>query len=185
VKYLKPLLLILLILVADQILKIWVKNNMYYGQEIHVIGNWFLLHFTENNGIAFGIQFGGVSGKIALTIFRIIAAGAIFYLLLRTIRLNYPNGFNASMGMIFAGATGNIIDSIFYGKIFGYAPFFQGRVVDMFYFPIIQGHYPQWVPFIGGNYFIFFRPVFNLSDAFITIGVLSLLIFYTRWLKKL
>lgn len=157
---------------------------MYYGQELHIIGNWFLFHFTENNGIAFGIELGGTSGKFFLTFFRIFAAALILYFLLRTIRLNYPDGFNISLGMIFAGATGNIIDSVFYGKIFNYAPFFQGRVVDMFYFPIFRGHYPDWLPFMGGKDFIFFRPVFNLSDSFITIGVFLLLIFYNKWLKR-
>jgi len=157
---------------------------MYLGQEFHIAGNWFIIHFTENNGIAFGLEFGGVTGKIFLTFFRMAAAGLIIYFILRSIKLNYPGGFVLCLALIFSGAFGNIIDSIFYGIVFDYAPVFQGRVVDMFYFPIIKGYYPDWFPFFGGNYFVFFRPVFNISDASITTGVFSLFIFYSKWLKK-
>lgn len=183
-KYYKYFLLIILILLADQVFKIWIKTHMYLGEEIHISGNWFILHFTENNGIAFGLQFGGVIGKILLTLFRIVAASFILFFLIRTIKKEYPNGFNFCLSLIFAGAVGNIIDSIFYGLIFNYAPLFQGRVVDMLYFPIVSGHYPSWIPGLGGDYFIFFRPVFNLSDTSITIGVFSMLLFYSKWLKK-
>lgn len=157
---------------------------MYYGEEIHVFGNWFILHFTENNGIAFGMEFGGTTGKILLTIFRIIAASLIAWFMFRLIRQNYPAGLIISISFVFVGALGNIIDSVFYGIIFDYAPLLQGRVVDMLYFPIIRGYWPDWMPFFGGNYFIFFRPVFNLSDTAITTGVFSILLFYSKYLKN-
>ena len=184
-KYLKPAIVIVLVLIADQFFKIWIKTNMHLGQEIPVFGRWFILHFTENNGIAFGMEFGGVTGKYILTIFRIIAAALIAWFLYKIIKAGYPTGLNISIALVFAGAVGNITDSVFYGQIFDYAPLLQGRVVDMFYFPIIRGYWPDWMPFFGGNYFIFFRPVFNISDAAITTGVFSILLFYSKYLKNL
>lgn len=183
-KYIKPLLVIILVLAADQIFKIWIKTNMQLGEEIPVFGRWFILHFTENNGIAFGMEFGGVVGKYLLTIFRIIAASLIGYFLFRIIKAGYPTGLVLSVALVLVGAMGNIVDSIFYGLCFDYAPLLQGRVVDMLYFPILRGNYPDWLPFVGGKYFIFFRPVFNLSDTSITVGVFSILIFYSRYLKN-
>ncbi len=183
-KFLKPLIIIIFVLTADQIFKVWVKSNMQLGEEIHVIGNWFILHFTENNGFAFGFEFGGRVGKFILTSFRIVAVGFIAYFLWRMIKQNAPNGFTLSLSLIFVGAIGNIVDSVFYGVIFDYASLFHGRVVDMLYFPIIRGTFPDWFPAIGGNPFLFFRPVFNISDSAITIGVFIILIFYRGFLKK-
>jgi signal peptidase II len=153
-------------------------------RNITVFGNWFIIHFTENNGIAFGFEMPGKLGKPLLTFFRIIAAGLIAYYMYQVILKNFPKGFIISLCLIFVGAVGNIIDSVFYGKIFKYGALFHGRVVDMFYFPVINAHYPQWFPFIGGNELIFFRPVFNLSDTAITVGVFSILLFYSNILKK-
>jgi signal peptidase II len=183
-KFLFPLTLIVLILAADQFFKIWVKTHMYLGEEVSVCGNWFILHFTENNGIAFGYEMPGKSGKLFLTLFRVLAAGIIAYYLIKIIRDNLPMGFIISLCLIFVGAVGNIVDSIFYGLLFKYGKIFHGRVVDMLYFPVIKAHYPQWLPLWGGQELIFFRPVFNLSDTAITVGVFSILIFYSKLLKK-
>lgn len=203
----KPLFIILLVLILDQALKFYIKLSMTIGEEYAVLGNWFLIHFTENNGMAFGIQFAGEWGKLALSLFRILAVIAIgIYLYLLT-RKKSPFGPVFGISMIMAGALGNIVDSAFYGMIFsnstyhtvaallpeggGYASFLHGKVVDMFYFPIIvlqQNTAPAWIPdFIFGNdgYFIFFRPVFNIADAAITTGVLWLLLFERNFLKGL
>lgn len=168
--------------------------------EIAVLGDWFILHFTENEGMAFGMKFGGEFGKIILSIFRIIAVVAIGWYLVRLAKQEEPFGFILSISLIFAGALGNIIDSAFYGMIFsestfhevarmfpeegGYSSFLHGKVVDMFYFPLIKGYYPSWMPFWGGNEFIFFRPVFNIADSSITVGVTILIIFQKRFFKK-
>lgn len=168
--------------------------------EIAVFGDWFILHFTENEGMAFGMKFGGDFGKIILSIFRIIAVIAIGWYLTRISKRGEPFGFILSISLIFAGALGNIIDSAFYGMIFsdstfheiarafpeggGYSSFLHGKVVDMFYFPIIRGYYPGWFPFWGGNEFIFFRPVFNIADSSITVGVGILILFQKRFFKK-
>ena len=192
----------MLILIADQALKIWVKTHMLIGSrgEIAVLGNWFILHFTENEGMAFGMKFGGEFGKITLSIFRIIAVIAIGWYLGRMTRRKEPFGFILSISLILAGALGNIIDSAFYGMIFsestfhevarifppegGYSSFLHGKVVDMFYFPIVQGYYPDWFPFWGGSELIFFRPVFNIADSSITVGVTILILFQKRFFKK-
>jgi signal peptidase II len=183
-------MIILLILVADQTLKILVKTHMTLYQQIPVFGNWGILHFVENNGMAFGLSMPGSLGKILLTSFRIIAVVAIGFYLRYLIRSNAHTGLIISLSMVMAGALGNIIDSVFYGLIFsgstpvqaatlfpkggGYAPLMQGRVVDMFYFPIFKGSYPEW--FRGGSNFIFFRPVFNIADSSISVAVAIILI---------
>ncbi|PST84125.1 lipoprotein signal peptidase [Pedobacter yulinensis] len=182
--YTKPLILILLVLIADQAIKTWVKTTMFYGQEHKILGNWFILHFTENNGMAFGMEFGGEFGKLALSLFRIVAVAGIGYGLHYLIRHKYHRGLILNVALIFSGALGNIIDSVFYGKIYGYATLLHGRVVDMFYFPIIQGTFPAWVPIWGGEDFIFFRPVFNLADAAISVGVILILIFQKKYFKE-
>jgi signal peptidase II len=182
--YTKPLLVIFLVLLADQALKTWIKTNMYIGQEFKVIGNWFIIHFTENNGMAFGMEFGGEFGKLALSLFRIGAVAGIGYGLVHLIRHKYHRGLILNVALIFAGALGNIIDSVIYGKIYGYAALFHGRVVDMFYFPILEGIFPRWVPIWGGQDYIFFRPVFNVADAAISVGVIAILIFQKSYFKE-
>jgi signal peptidase II len=191
-KFALPLAIITIVIIADQILKIWIKTHMYIGQEFFVLGDWFRIHFTENEGMAFGMTLGGSYGKLLLSLFRIGAVGFIAYYLYTIVASNQSKGLAASISLILAGALGNIVDSVFYGVIFtdsamqvatfvpvgqGYASWFHGRVVDMFYFPIISGYLPQWVPFWGGEYFQFFRPVFNIADAAITTGVFLILIF--------
>jgi len=198
----KPLIIIFLIILVDQVLKIWIKTHMYIGEEYHVLGNWFLIHFTENYGMAFGIQIAGAFGKIFLSIFRILAVGAIGYYLFTLIAKKSNTGLIISISLIFAGALGNIIDSAFYGLIFnesgyyfnqvatlfpeggGYSSFLHGKVVDMFYFPIIKGHFPNWFPFGANETFIFFRPVFNIADSSITVGVFSLILLQKKIFKK-
>lgn len=192
---------ILFILIADQVLKIWVKTSMYYEQSIPMFGEWGKLHFIENNGMAFGLELGGTVGKYALSIFRILAIGGIIWYLTALIRRRMHTGLIICISLIVAGATGNLIDSMFYGLIFneshpyqmaelfpdggGYTGFLQGRVVDMFYFPIIRDYpMPDWVPFFGGEPFTFFRPVFNIADASITVGVIALIMFQGRFFKK-
>jgi signal peptidase II len=187
--YAKPIILIVLVLVADQLLKYWVKTHMLPGEERPLIGHWGILHFTENNGIAFGLELPGIWGKLLLTTFRIFAAGLIFYILMRLVRRHFSQGLIYAGALVFAGATGNIIDSIFYGVWFKdindyFGGFLQGRVVDMLYFPIIRTHLPDSIPFIGGD-FEFFRPVFNLADSSITVGILLIILFYRNSLKKL
>jgi len=196
----KSILLVVLVLLIDQILKIWIKTNMTIGEEFSVVGHWFLIHFVENNGMAFGFEFGGDYGKIFLSMFRILAVFGIGWYILKLVKKDISMGYIACVSLIFAGAIGNIIDSAFYGLIFndtygqvsslfpkggGYAPFLHGRVVDMFYFPLFSGVYPNWVPFVGGSDFQFFRPVFNVADSSISIGIFSILIFYRKQFNKL
>lgn len=182
--YTKPLIVIFLVLLADQLVKTWVKTHMYLGQEFHIIGKWFIIHFTENNGMAFGMEFGGEFGKLALSLFRIAAVAGIGYGLHYLIKHKYHRGLILNVALIFSGALGNIIDSVFYGKIYGYESWFHGRVVDMFYFPIAEGHFPTWLPVWGGEEFVFFRPVFNLADAAISVGVILILIFQKNYFKE-
>lgn len=177
-------LILLLVLSADQWLKHWVKTHMYLGQEINLIGDWFILHFTENNGMAFGLEAGGVSGKYFLTSFRIFAVFGIIWYLRILIKKQANRGLLLCVSLVLAGAIGNIIDSVFYGVWYeSINPdyyehrYFLGRVVDMFYCPIIEATWPQWMPVFGGREFIFFRPVFNIADASISIGVISILAF--------
>jgi signal peptidase II len=169
--------LVFFLLFLDQFLKIWVKTNMDIGDEI-VITNWFVLYFVENNGFAFGWEFFGSIGKVCLTIFRIIFSFLVFRWLVDLIKLKKNKWVVFFMSLIFAGAIGNIIDSVFYGVFFNYSPLFFGRVVDMFYFPIFDGHYPSWIPVLGGKYFVFFRYIFNIADACITVGAFGLLLNY-------
>jgi signal peptidase II len=195
----KSLLLIFSILLVDQILKIIIKTNMVIGEEIHVAGNWFLIHFLENNGMAFGMEWGGKAGKIALSVFRMLAIAGISWYLAGIIRKNAHIGLVLSVSAIIAGAAGNLIDSAFYGLIFseswhtpavlfpeggGYGSFLMGRVVDMFYFPIIDTHWPDWSPIRPGQSFVFFRPVFNIADASITSGVIAILLFQKKFLEQ-
>ncbi|MCO4293496.1 lipoprotein signal peptidase [Solitalea sp. MAHUQ-68] len=182
-KSIKAILIIVLVVLADQLLKTWIKNNMYIGQEFNIIGNWFIIHFTENNGMAFGMEFAGEYGKLFLTLFRIAAVAGIGYGIHYVIKHRYPFGLVVAASLIFAGALGNIIDSVLYGVIYSYAPLFHGRVVDMFYFPLVQGHFPEAFPIWGGQEFVFFRPVFNVADAAISTGVAMILVFQKRYFR--
>ena len=193
----KSILLIILILFVDQCVKIWIKTHMVIGDEYPVFGNWFIIHYTENNGMAFGMEFWGKSGKLFLSLFRITAISAIGYFLIKLIKQNAKMGLVLGISAIMAGAVGNLLDSAFYGLIFsdsltevakflpvggGYASFLHGRVVDMLYFPIINTTYPGWLPVFGGKPFVFFSPVFNIADSAITTGVFYLLIFERKQL---
>ena len=193
------ILVIILILVFDQILKVWIKTSFVLGEELNVFGNWFILHFVENKGMAFGFEFSGKFGKVILTLFRLIAATAIYWYLLKLIKKGIPNGLVISIALIFAGAIGNVIDSAFYGLIFsdsfgriaevfpaggGYASFLHGSVVDMLFFPLIDTTFPTWLPFVGGEEFMFFRPVFYIADSAITVGITIILIFYRKFFAE-
>jgi len=196
------MLTILLVLVLDQILKIWVKTNIHYGDGFHMLGlSWARIHFVENEGMAFGLSFGGVAGKYMLSIFRIIMVGFLFYILRNLLIHKETYGLLISFSLIIAGAMGNILDSMFYGIIFsesfyhgglavmfpeggGYGSFLTGKVVDMLYFPLIDTILPEWIPILGGERFEFFRPVFNIADSAITVGVASILIFHRRFFKS-
>jgi len=182
--YHKAILIIFSVLMIDQLIKYWVKTTLFIGEEIPVFGNWFIIHFTENNGMAFGFELGGSYGKLALSLFRVIAVFGIAYILHHIIKKKYHFGLITCVCLVFAGALGNIIDSVFYGKIYGYENWLHGRVVDMFYFPILRGHYPNWFPLFANEEFIFFRPVFNFADAAISVGVVCILIFQTTFLKE-
>ncbi|MES2266371.1 MAG: lipoprotein signal peptidase [Bacteroidota bacterium] len=182
--YTKPFFTAALIVLLDQIIKIWVRKHMFLGEEIHLLGNRGMLHYTENNGMAFGMELGGELGKLALTLFRIVAVCGIGYALVFLIKHKYHRGLVMMVALILAGALGNIIDSTFYGIIYNYAGLFHGRVVDMFYFPLLTGHFPAWVPIWGGEEYIFFRPVFNLADAAISVGVIMILLNQKRYFKQ-
>lgn len=175
---------------------------MYLDESIPVFGDWFFIHFIENPGMAFGLEFGGVAGKLFLSIFRLVAIGFIGYYLRNLIRDKANRGLIFSVSLVLAGAAGNMIDSAFYGLIFsesprftpelatmfptdgGYAGFLRGKVVDMFYFPIIDGTWPSWVPLLGGDRFQFFRPVFNVADSAISVGMGLILINQKRYFKS-
>ena len=190
-------LLVVAILAVDQVIKIWVKTNMSLHEVIPVF-DWFKIVFIENNGMAYGMEIGS---KIALSLFRIVAICWLIWYIIRQVRQDAKTGYIVCMVMVLAGAAGNLIDCMFYGLIFngasesyvsyfvpfgqGYAPFLMGKVVDMFYFPLIVTHYPSWLPVWGGEEFIFFSPVFNFADASISVGVALLLLFYREELSKI
>jgi signal peptidase II len=175
--------LILGVLLIDQWVKYYIKTHFFLGEEVDVMGNWFKIHFTENYGMAFGMEFGGKSGKLLLTLFRLIAIGFIGWYIVSLTQKNNHTGYILSWTLIMAGAIGNLIDSIFYGVWFGYDTWLHGRVVDMFYFPIIRTTIPQGFPFWGGEDFEFFRPVFNIADAAISIGFIAILLFQRTFAK--
>ncbi len=193
------ILFIILLLVVDQVVKILVKTNMTINQSIPVFGEWFFIRFIENKGAAFGFQLGGDWGKLFLSLFRIAAIGGIIWLMGYFRRHKAPTGVFVGFAMILAGAIGNMIDSAFYGLIFspstfmdvstvvplgeGYAGFLHGMVVDMLYFPLFSGVYPEWLPFVGGEEFTFFSPIFNVADSYITCAVFYLLIFQYKYFK--
>lgn len=190
-------LLVAAILVVDQLIKIWVKTHMTLHESIRVT-DWFYLSFIENNGMAYGMQLGS---KLVLSLFRVVAIGLLAYYLVQQVRKRARTGYQICLAMVLAGALGNLIDCMFYGLIFnassphyvsyfvefgtGYAPFLMGKVVDMFYFPLIVTTWPEWVPFVGGGEFIFFSPVFNFADACISVGVVLLLLFYREEISKI
>ena len=186
---------IFLTLLVDQLSKIWIKTHMQLHESIEITP-WFFIYFTENNGMAFGIE---IISKLFLSIFRLVAVVLIGYYLYKIVKENYRIGFIVCISLILAGALGNIIDSVFYGVIFdhsygqlatfmpeagGYASWFHGKVVDMLYFPLFSFYWPEWMPVVGGEEFVFFRPIFNLADSAITVGVVLLLICYRKNLAK-
>jgi signal peptidase II len=215
-KYRNALLIVLLVIVADQALKIYIKTHFANGDDVRVMGNWFRLHFIENEGMAYGMKLSeSAIGKIVLSSFRLVAVIFGFYLLKRLINKGYTKGIIICGSLVLAGALGNLLDSMFYGLIFsdspyscfsgnyeslqsllqnhnkeavaqftsfgqGYGKFLQGKVVDMLYFPLLETTLPGWVPFMGGRTFIFFEPVFNIADAAISVGIITLLLFQKR-----
>lgn len=184
-------------ILVDQVIKVAVKLNMYLHESFSVCGDWFYIYFTENRGMAFGMEFGG---KLFLTSFRLVAVTLLGYYLYRIIRnAKFPVGYIVTIALVLAGAMGNIIDSLFYGEIFthsmgrvaslvpfgeGYSSFMYGNVVDMFYFPLFSFDWPLWVPFVGGEHFIFFSPIFNFADACISCSVVAILLFYRDCINK-
>lgn len=190
-------LIVVAILLIDQVIKIWVKTSMTLHESIHVF-DWFYITFIENIGMAFGMQLGS---KIVLSLFRIVAITALTYYIWLEVRRKARTGYIVCLAMVLAGAAGNLIDCLFYGLIFnesspyyvsyfvpfgtGYAPFLMGKVVDMFYFPIIETEWPMWMPFVGGEHFVFFSPVFNFADASISVSFVLLLLFYREELSRI
>ncbi len=204
------LLVIFSVLIVDQLIKVAVKTGMYWHESINAIGwlydklgiqaeppTWFYIFFTENNGMAFGME---IVGKLFLTSFRLVAVAVIGWFLYKFVQHKMKTGFIVCISLVLTGALGNIIDSVFYGVLFnesttyqlasflpeggGYAPLFYGKVVDMFYFPIIETNWPEWMPFVGGEHFIFFSPIFNFADASISCGIIALLLFYSKYLNE-
>lgn len=196
----KLLALGVLLVVIDQVIKILVKTNMQIGEHFSVIGNWFQILFIENEGMAFGMKFGGLAGKFCLSFFRVILFGALCWWIAGLVRKSVapdgskalledgtpvvPAGVLVALTMITAGAMGNIIDCLFYGVIFDYAPFMFGRVVDMLYFPLIDTTWPTWMPFVGGDRLLFFAPVFNFADSCVSVGAFYLVLFQYRFFMR-
>ena len=179
------LILGILLVVIDQVIKVLVKTNMSIGQSIDVFGDWFKILFIENEGMAFGMKFGGSVGKFFLSFFRIILFGVLTWWITKLYKKgNVPTGVLVGLTMITAGAMGNILDCLFYGVIWDYAPFMFGRVVDMLYFPLIDTVWPDWVPWLGGHPFRFFEPVFNFADSCVTCGAIYLLLFQFKFFAK-
>lgn len=199
-KYKHLLLIVFILLLVDQLSKFYIKTNFYLGETIPVFGDWFKLCFIENDGMAFGMKIHEApAGKVILTLFRLVAVCFGFYWIKVLIKKGHTRGLLICAALILAGAAGNLIDSMFYGMIFtesglmkaelvpigdGYAGFLHGKVVDMFYFPIIDTVWPDWVPYFGGKPFRFFEPIFNVADMAISTGVITLLVFQNRFLKK-
>ena len=194
-------MLILLIVAADQILKVYVKTHYHLGESHLIFGHWFQLYFIENEGMAYGWKFGGEWGKMALTLFRLGAVIFGVFYIKNIINRKQSRAFIICVALIFAGALGNLIDSMFYGLIFensapysyniarlfpshGYAGFLHGKVVDMLYFPIIRTQFPGWLPLLGGKPFEFFSPIFNLADASISIGIISIFVFQKKFFGR-
>ena len=189
--------IVIAILIIDQVIKIWVKTSMHLHESIHIT-DWFYITFIENMGMAFGMQIGS---KILLSLFRVVAISVLGYYMLQQVRKNARTGYLVCLAMVLAGAAGNLIDCMFYGLCFtsssefytsyavplgdGYAPFLMGKVVDMFYFPLIETEWPQWMPFVGGDHFVFFSPVFNFADASISVGVVLLLLFFRKEISEI
>ena len=189
------ILIVFAVLVIDQFIKIWVKTHMFWHESMRIT-DWFFIYFTENNGMAFGME---IIGKLFLTTFRIVAVALIIMYLIKIVKQNLKTGYIVCISLILAGAIGNIIDCVFYGVLFsesthssiatlvpigeGYSEWFYGIVVDMFYFPIIDTHWPEWMPFVGGEHFIFFSPIFNFADAAISCGIIALILFYGKYLN--
>lgn len=185
-------LIVAIALIIDQIIKLSVKLGMRLYESIHIT-DWFYIYFTENPGMAFGME---IFGKVFLTLFRIVAVAFLIHYICKIRGKGFPRGYLVCVALIIAGAAGNIIDCVFYGPLFsestpysvaqfvpwgeGYAPILKGKVVDMFYFPLVEWNWPDWLPFIGGNHFIFFSPIFNFADACISCGVIAILLFYSR-----
>ncbi len=185
-------LIVAIALIIDQVIKLSVKLGMRLYESIHIT-DWFYIYFTENPGMAFGME---IFGKLFLTLFRIVAIGCFVYYVYKIRGKGFPRGYLVCVALIIAGAAGNVIDCVFYGPLFsestpyavsqlvpwgeGYAPMLKGKVVDMFYFPLVEWNWPGWIPFIGGNHFIFFSPIFNFADACISCGVVAILLFYSR-----
>ena len=190
-------LIVVGILLVDQLIKIWVKTNMTLHEQIEIL-SWFKIVFIENNGMAYGMEIGS---KLVLSLFRVVAISVLGYYIIGQVKRQARWGYLVCLSMIFAGAVGNLIDSMFYGLVFnassefytsyfvpfgtGYASFLMGKVVDMFYFPLIVTTWPDWVPFVGGNPYIFFSPVFNFADASISVGVILLLLFYRKEISEI
>ena len=190
-------LVVLAVLLIDQMIKIWVKTSMTLHESIHVT-DWFYITFIENNGMAFGMQLGS---KIVLSLFRVIAISALGYYIWLEVKRKAKTGYLVCLSLVLAGAAGNLIDCMFYGLMFnasspyylsyfvpfgtGYAPFLMGKVVDMFYFPLIETERPQWMPFVGGDHFVFFSPVFNFADSCISVSVVWILLFYRQEISRM
>jgi len=194
-------LVILLVLILDQALKIYIKTNFEFYRGFNILGlEWARIHFIENDGMAFGISLGQSWGKLFLSVFRIAMVGFLIWLIRKMIQEKESIGLLISFSLIIAGAIGNILDSAFYGILFsksgihtvaeflpeagGYAPFLYGHVVDMLYFPLLDTHWPEWFPFFGGQRFQFFKPIFNIADSSITIGVLSIFLFHRKLFRQ-